>query len=363
MSIVKLDQIFKEFIHVVQENPNYTIGLLDKNGRVISCGIEEKIGKRIDINQSSAEDHFYKIIVNDRDFGYLWVNSQDESVAMVGNLLSESLKTRIIYEWNQESARKSLSVDDQLIKELIDENNFDLDSVVALMKKLNFDSKTSRVAIVIINNGGFDREEITGLKYKINEQSTIYSLLDDEHLLVFKRIPEKILEGTLREHLNDFIVDLQEWGLTECHYFVGTVQKKVSLYSTSYNNCLWLSRNIESKKDEACYFEDFILNYFASNKRPDEIANLFDYYNEKAQTFDIGELINIADHLYKHDYNVTQTAESLFLHKNTLIYKIKRYEEVFDLDLRGSFQGKILFYLFANFLKENIKRKQVGAKL
>ena len=40
------------------------------------------------------------------------------------------------------------------------------------------------------------------------------------------------------------------------------------------------------------------------------------------------------------------------------MYKIKRFEELFHIDIRGSFQGKIQFYLLANYLSDNDKREQ-----
>lgn len=60
----------------------------------------------IDLSQQGKDDHFYKIAVEEKDYGYLWVNGQDDSLSIVANLLSESLKTRIIYEMNQEAARQ-----------------------------------------------------------------------------------------------------------------------------------------------------------------------------------------------------------------------------------------------------------------
>ena len=57
---------------------------------------------------------------------------------------------------------------------------------------------------------------------------------------------------------------------------------------------------------------------------------------------------------------LTQAAEELFLHKNTLIYKLKKYEEVFQIDIRGSFQGKILLILISYMLREQNHKVQVG---
>lgn len=67
-----------------------------------------------------------------------------------------------------------------------------------------------------------------------------------------------------------------------------------------------------------------------------------------------------ADALYENNFNISQAAESLFLHKNTLIYKLKKYEETFQIDIRGDFKGGFLFILIASMMKEYQKRQQVG---
>lgn len=363
VNVMKLEQIFKEFILVVQENPKYKIGFVDNFGKVISSSDEKENGQIIDFNRQSSNDHFYKIAVKGTNYGYLWVNGRDDSLGIVANLLSESLKTRIIFEMNQESTRQSLSLEDQLIKALITKDGFDIDEVLGLIKNLHIDSSLPRVAINIIKNTPFNTQEVTDLKYKINEDETIYSLMKENEILMFKLIPGNLMERRVREYLDRFIAELQEWGLTDCYYIVGSVQEKIRLYEASFSHCNWMKKNCVFADQKVFHFWDHILNYLAANLSHQQANNLFDYSSSEASKIDVRELVTIARHLYENDYNLTQTAESLFLHKNTLIYKIKRFEELFQLDIRGSFQGKIQFYLLANYLNENSKRGQAGENL
>lgn len=65
------------------------------------------------------------------------------------------------------------------------------------------------------------------------------------------------------------------------------------------------------------------------------------------------ELIRISDSLFENNFNISQTADNLYLHKNTLIYKLKKYEESFHIDIRGDFKGRFLFVLIAMLMKEH----------
>ncbi|WP_334333094.1 PucR family transcriptional regulator [Companilactobacillus sp. HBUAS59544] len=343
---MELNQIFKEFIHVVQENPDYIIGLLDINKRIVSCSDVKRVGEYI---SSDGNNKIYRIIVNGQILGYLWINGPQDAVSVVGNILFDSLKTRIQYELNQEMALKSLTVDDQIIEELLKKDGFNYNYISDLMKKINFNKNVSRVSIYVVNEDGFDKREIASLKYKINEHDTIYSLLDDKRLIIFKVIPEKIDEKSYKNYILTFVSGLIDWGMENNYFAIGTIQRNIELYRFSYDNCIWIRENIRMKPGEPVYFNDNLILYIMSQSKKAELDDLLNFYKNKAGSIDINEFIKIINGLYSNDFNIKKTAEKIFVHKNTLMYRIKKYEEIFKMDIRGSFQDKILVCLLANY--------------
>jgi len=352
-----LVEVFEEFINVIKENQKYTIGLLNQNGFVISCSKEEYIGLYFDIEDSHTNDVFYKIKVKTRDYGYMWVNGDDENLKMISSLLLDSLKTRLMYEINTSSLKQKVTKDDELIKCLLDKENFDLNYVLDLITQLGIDKNKPRVAIYILNNKKFNTEEIMNLKLKPDSKELIYSLLDNNSLLLFKDIPYNLENSEVKKYIRKYIKSLQEWGLQGCSYLVGSVQNKLKLYIVSYQNCLWLENNINFSIDEILFFMDYLFDYFISKVKLDDVRNIFDFYKDLSKGIDIDEFTNIVSRLIMNDYNITQTANDLFLHKNTLIYKLKKYEEIFNIDIRGSFQGKVLLTLISSCLKEYERQK------
>lgn len=359
---MKLDQVFKEFIHVVQENPDYILGLLDKENRIISCSLEKEVGRKVEIDGKDPTCKVYELIVSDKTYGRLLIKGPEQTIGVVGSILFDSLKTRIQYELNQQSAKESLSVDDQLLKELLNEEHLNYGHIKDLMKKIDFNSGVPRIPIFIVNDEGFDRDEITSLKYKINDKHTLYSLLNSHDLIIFKSIPKDIHDKNSSEYILGFIQELIEWGLSDCYYTIGTIQTDLELYSFSYKNCLWLKDNILMSKDTPIFFEDHIFVYLASTSSKKNLSNIFDFYKRQASMINVEEFIDIVEHLYTNDFSIKKTAERMFLHKNTLLYKIKRYEEMFNINIRGSFQGKMLVCYLATILKNDKSRKQVGEK-
>lgn len=358
-----LVKIFKEFINVVQENKKYIIGLLNQSGNVISCSKEEYIGHHFNVKDSNANNMFYEIRVKNHDYGYIWITGDDENFKMISSLLLDSLTTRLMYEINTNSLKQEITKDDELIKYLLNAEHFDLNHILDLINHLGVDKNKPRVAIYIVNNKGFNTEEIMRLKLKPDSKELIYSLLDNNSLLLFKDIPYDLENAEVKKYFQKYIKSLQDWGLHCCSYLVGSMQDKLKRYIVSYENCLWLKNNVHFSIDEPVFFTDYLFDYFVSKVQLDDVRNIFDFYKDRSKGIDIDEFITIANQLFMNDYNITQTADDLFLHKNTLIYKLKKYEEIFNIDIRGSFQGKVLLALIANNLKEYQRQKQVGEKV
>lgn len=359
-----IGEVFEEFISVVQENKRYTIGLVNEHMNVTLCSNKLEIGRFIDVHHPDAHNVFFEVHVKEQNFGYLWINGHDENLPMISKLLKESLSVRLMYEINQTTLNQKVTKDDELVKYILNTESFDMNHVLSLLEELEIDKNKPRVAIYVIHNEGFNTRDVMRLKMKPDSKEIIYSLLNSKCLLIFKDLPASCKDNaTFRSYIREYIRSLKEWEMQDCYYFVGSIQKKLRQYAISYKNCLWLKNHVHYDKDVPVFFADYVYDYFVSSIDVDEIRDVYDYYRDCGKEIDVDEMIEITDKLFVNDFNLTQAAEDLFLHKNTLIYKLKKYEEIFQIDVRGSFQGKVLFILISQALGEYQKRVQVGDEL
>lgn len=355
-----IGEVFEEFINVVQENNRYTIGMINEKMVVCLCSNKDEIGRTIDVNKPDENNMFYEVSVKDYEFGYLWVCGYDENLAMISKLLNESLSVRLMYEINQTTLNQKVTKDDELVKYILNTESFDMNHVLALLEDLEIDINKPRVAIYVVNNEGFNQKDVIRLKMKPDSKEIIYSQLNSKSLLIFKDLPASKSASGYKPFIREYIKSLKEWDMHDCYYFVGSIQKKIRQYSISYQNCLWMRNMVNYEKNVPVFFSDYLYEYFMSKIHVSEVRDIYDYYQEMGKGIDVDELIDISDKLFINDFNLTQAAEDLFLHKNTLIYKLKKYEEVFHIDVRGSFQGKVLLTLIASALGDYQKRVQVG---
>ena len=242
------------------------------------------------------------------------MSGNDENLPMISKLLNESLTVRLMYEINQKTLNQKVTKDDELVKYILNTENFDMNHVLSLLDELEIDKNKPRVAIYVVHNEGFNTKDVMRLKMKP----------DSKEITDFKPF------------IRDYIRSLREWEMTDCYYFVGSIQKKLRQYAISYQNCLWLKNHVTYEKDVPVFFSDYLYDYFLSKVAVDDIRDVFDYYRECGKGVDIEEMVDICDKLFVNDFNLTQAADDLFLHKNTLIYKLKKYED----RCPGKFSGK-----------------------
>lgn len=357
---MELTKIFSEFVDVIQENEHFDIGLLDLHGIVLECSNESEIGTQKNMSPSTT-DFYHDIVISNQKIGCFWVHSNDENLKLVAHLLADSLDTRIEAELNDDELRSNMTKDDQLIKYLLNEENFQTEKILRLVDEMQLDSVAKRVAIYIHWKEKMNFDDILlSLKIQNSSDELIVSAIDSKSLLFFQRVSSKLSDELMREYFQEYKLKLQQLGIRNCYIVVGSIQSKFKNYADSYKHSQWVYQNKKLEKDTVYFFNDFVMGYFVSFLDLEAVATVYDNYDWRDKQADQDEIIELADALIQVDFKLSQAAAKLFLHKNTLIYKLHKYEKIFHIDIRGSFQGKCTFCLIAKVFKERKRNKQVG---
>lgn len=356
MEVIK---IFKEFINVVIKNQKYTVALLDEEGFIISCSNPKLIQSNIK-NLNSEDIIVDDIEINGRFYGKLLVQG-NEGLEMIAGILLESLKTRLLYEIDEFKLQEKLSVDDQIIKYILSDEPLNQSSIVSLVEEIGIDQTKTRVAMLVINPTGFNKDEVTRLKLKKDSNEILYTLLDSKKLLIFKDVSDSDSD-TFEYEIHEYIEGLQQWGLVNCSFYVGSHQNQMAAYRDSYQQSLWLSQNMNIDANHTVIFKDCAMRYFASFISNHTLAGYFDFFIEQLNEEGLEELIQIADALFSNNFNISQAANSIFIHKNTLIYKLQKFEELFQIKIRSDFDSKMVFSLLSYYANNKLQEKKVGLR-
>jgi|GEM_PF-788968 len=277
----------------------------------------------------------------------------------------------------QESYKKEMTVlesktTDTFVQYLIQLNNTDdKDNILRYGKMLGFDLELNRVCILIdiemlslnlakqnkelhdkFSFQYFQRELINYIKSMFTDhKQDIMSLLNLEQMIILKYINPKenfetfieTIKGKL-DKLNDYLA--KKYNFTAV-VAIGNVDKGVRGIHESYQNSLKAlsmgkRSNVESK---VYYFNDLsilleLLTHELSSTVQKTLAKNIttllehDNYVTLANTFFT---------YCKCNMNLSETARTLFIHRNTLVYRLERIGELTSMDLTN-FEHCLLLY-------------------
>ena len=178
-------------------------------------------------------------------------------------------------------------------------------------------------------------------------------LLDSETIIIITdRKDDEIIEYT-----NNIFSELTTELALKVTIAIGS--KVVDLIDISdsvddINNILRLADRVNIQKD-VYYYEDFLIPLIVDNL-PKEILVKFNKENLKKydEIFKNKDLVFTAESFFKNDLNITETSEKIFVHRNTLIYRINKIKEISGFDLK-KFDDAIRFYMI--LLIKNMNEK------
>lgn len=354
-----IEDVFKEFAEIVDQNRKYEISLLDKDGFVVQSTLPKMNGTQINDLKDDLTHSFYHLDIDRNDYGILMVQSDDDNLQVIAPLLHDALVTRIRFEIQQQSISNKMSNGDRLVRMLIDSAMFDVEKVIKLCQKLAIKIDCGRFALVLINDEGFTRDSVSKLNLIPYEENTFYSVLNPNRLVIFKSIDENIKDDDIHHIIKNYLSELEKIEIKPNRCFVSMPIWKIHEYHIGYEYCQWLEYR-SNIKGSVLYFSDHLYEYFLGTIKESAILPLIDNSSLKKKNIDKDELINIAQYLIDADFSINRTAQELFLHKNTLLYKLKKYEDVFHLNITGSMKGRMVFTLIALSLRNEKRKESIG---
>lgn len=85
-----------------------------------------------------------------------------------------------------------------------------------------------------------------------------------------------------------------------------------------------------------------------------ELPSPYDFSKCK-KAFADADLVSTCLHLLRNDLNVSRTAKQLYMHRNTLIYRVKKLKKMTGLDV-CTFNGAIDFLILYRIYLKELKR-------
>ena len=358
------NRLFQGLVYQMRDTINRTIGVVDENATIIACSDLTKIGEPYDflaIDLGENNDLFIRDGVTYKPFGSkmraeyaVFVSGTDDLAAKICGVLTISLQN--IKQYYDEKYDRS-----NFIKNVILDNILPGDIFVKA-RELHFSSEVSRVVLLIriVSANDISAFDVIQNLFPDKQKDFVFNISESDIVLV-KEIKSGIETKDLEKLARSIVDTLGSEFYTKVVVGIGTVVTGIKDLARSFREAqaaLEVGKVFDTEKLIVSYDNLGIARIIY--QLPTTLCEMFlkeVFKKGSIESLDQETLFTIQK-FFENNLNVSETSRKLFVHRNTLVYRLEKIKKLTGLDLR-EFDHAIVFkvalmvkkYLTANPVK------------
>lgn len=282
---------------------------------------------------------FFKIFDEQQLEYVLLAGGENEEVYMVGKIAAFQVQSLLI-------AYKERFDKDNFIKNLLLDNLLLVD-IYNRAKKLHIDTEIKRVIFIIETSHEKDSVALDNVRNLLGSKSKDFiTAVDEKNIIVVKELSEKDGGRELEKMAKDMLEILRtECGEEQIHIAYGTVVSDIKEVSKSYKEAklaLDVGKIFFGEKDIVAYSTLGIGRLIY--QLPIPLCKMFikEIFEGKSPDDFDEETLTTINKFFENSLNVSETSRQLYIHRNTLVYRLDKLQKSTGLDLR-IFEDAITF--------------------
>lgn len=341
------NQVLQNTLEGLKEISRTEFCVIDTDGKVLASTFSDIAIQPGDIQafvESQADSQLVKgfqyfKVCDDYQLEYVLVaHGEDEDTYMIGKLAAFQIQNLIV-------AYKERFDKDSFIKNLLLDNLLLVD-IYNRAKKLHIEADVRRVVMILEMQQEKDHNSIENVKGLFSGKSKDFITAVDERSII---IVKELEDGEGYEEMDKLAHSIMDTlGLSKDsgnHMAYGTIVNELKEVSRSYKEArmaLDVGKIFFGEKDVIAYSSLGIGRLIY--QLPIPLCKMFikEIFDSKSpDDFDEETLVTI-DKFFENSLNVSETSRQLYIHRNTLVYRLDKLQKSTGLDLRV-FEDAITF--------------------
>lgn len=333
------NQILQNTIDGMKNIARVDLCVLDTDGKTVattSASIEDSKSAVLDFVKSPADSQeiqsyqFFKIFDEQQLEYILVVTGVGENLYMVGKMAAFQIQNLII-------AYKERFDKDNFVKNLLLDNLLLVD-IYSRAKKLHVQTDIKRVVMIVETARGKDNNVLEMLRtFFGNNIKEFVTAVDENNVIVVKEVPEGESAKDIDKVAKSIENHLVREGLTGVHIAYGTVISEIKEVSRSYKEAkmaLDVGKIFFDEREVIAYSELGIGRLIY--QLPIPLCKMFikEIFSGKSPDDFDEETLATIHKFFENSLNVSETSRQLFIHRNTLVYRLDKLQKGTGLDLR-----------------------------
>ena len=282
---------------------------------------------------------FFKIFDEQRLEYVLLADGETEDVYMLGKIAAFQIQSLLV-------AYKERFDKDNFIKNLLLDNLLLVD-IYNRAKKLHIDTEAKRVIFIIETSHEKDSVALDNVRNLLGGKSRDFvTAVDEKNIIVVKELADKAGSRELEKMAKEMMEILRaESEDDKIHIAYGTVVNDIKEVSKSYKEAklaLDVGKIFFDEKDIVAYSTLGIGRLIY--QLPIPLCKMFikEIFEGKSPDEFDEETLTTINKFFENSLNVSETSRQLYIHRNTLVYRLDKLQKSTGLDLRV-FEDAITF--------------------
>jgi carbohydrate diacid regulator len=290
-------------------------------------------------DSQEIQGYQYFKIYDEQQLEYILVAAgSGEDVYLIGKMAAFQIQNLLV-------AYKERFDKDNFIKNLLLDNLLLVD-IYSRSKKLHIQTDVPRVAIIIesANSKELNALELIRSHFGNNSRDFI-TAVDENDVIMVKELPEGDAAKEIEKTANAIEAFLRKENIKQTRVAYGTVVTEIKDVSRSYKEAkmaLDVGKIFFDDRSIIAYSELGIGRLIY--QLPIPLCKMFirEIFGGKSPDDFDEETLTTIDKFFENSLNVSETSRQLFIHRNTLVYRLDKLQKSTGLDLRV-FEDAITF--------------------
>ena len=332
------NQILQNTIDGLKNIAHVELYVLDIDGREVastSSDMGNVSAVARDFVESAADSqeiqgYQYFKIFDEQQLEYILICAgTGENVYMLGKMIAYQIQSLLV-------AYKERFDKDNFIKNLLLDNLLLVD-IYSRAKKLHIQSDAKRVAMIVESHNGRDNNALEIARTHFGNGTDFVTEVDEDNIIIVKDVTDITKPSDITKTAEDMLAVLEKDGLSKVRIAYATVVGEIKEVSRSYKEAkmaLDVGKIFFDERKVICYSELGIGRLIY--QLPIPLCKMFIkeiFGGRNPDDFD-QETLSTIDKFFENSLNVSETSRQLFIHRNTLVYRLDKLQKSTGLDLR-----------------------------
>ena len=341
------NQILQNTIEGLKGITRIDFCVMDTDGKSLASTFSEQenyVEEVISFVESPADSQvvqgyqFFKIFDEHQLEYILLVNGGSDDVYMVGKIAAFQIQNLLV-------AYKERFDKDNFIKNLLLDNLLLVD-IYNRAKKLHIDTEVKRVIFIIETKHEKDTNALDNVRNLLgNRTRDFVTAVDEKNIIVVKELEPNDGHTELEKIAENMYTLLKEDGEEDVLIAYGTVVNDIKEVSKSYKEA-----KLALDVGKIFFSERSVIAYSALGigrliyQLPIPLCKMFirEIFEGKSPDDFDEETLTTINKFFENNLNVSETSRQLYIHRNTLVYRLDKLQKSTGLDLRV-FEDAITF--------------------